>query len=154
MKSLRRIRRAMGDTYSSASYGLGHTAYNHVGLGDRSVYQVVRDAADRVRGISVTPINPGVTVTPIHPGMSVTPIGAADGAGDVGILDYAAIPGNTILGLLGIPRTAYDGLPPPPAVITVAQNDAARTQANLVEIGVGIGVGYLAYRLLFKRKAS
>ena len=41
---------------------------------NKSVYQVVREAADRVRGISVQSINPGVTVTPIHGGMTVTPI--------------------------------------------------------------------------------
>lgn len=38
------------------------------------VYNTARAAIDRVRGISVTPINPGVTVTPINPNLTVTPL--------------------------------------------------------------------------------
>lgn len=79
---------------------------------NKSVYQVVREAADRVRGISVTPINPGVTVTPIHGGMTVTPL---SGLGldygytrsmfqgpQLGTVDSGISSGLTLLGVLGV----------------------------------------------------
>lgn len=73
------------------------------GLGDESVYQVVRAAADKARGLSVTPINPNLTVTPIvNPNLTVTPIsrvlrptqrwgrpGVMHGLGDIGAYSWS-----------------------------------------------------------------
>ena len=57
------------------SYLVSKRRKRRIGMGaNASVYQTVRAAADRVRGLSVTPINPGLTVTPIHPNLRVTPI--------------------------------------------------------------------------------
>lgn len=79
---------------------------------NKSVYQVVREAADRVRGISVTPINPGVTVTPIHGGMTVTPLSGLGldygytrgmfGGPQLRDTDPNVMSGLTVLGILGV----------------------------------------------------
>ncbi len=50
-------------------------------MSNKSPYEVVREAMDTARGISVTPIHPGMTVTPINSGVTVTHINGIRGLG-------------------------------------------------------------------------
>jgi len=59
-----------------------------------------------------------------------------------GLLDYAAVPGFTILNALGVPRVSYAGTPP------------SETTADLIEIVVGGGLAWLVWGWLFKKRTT